>query len=196
MIERGPASEDEVVVAFLWAEVDSPKWGPHYAPMLVAHHLGRHGLVAAADLSEPTANVARKALLSAVRGYGRGESLFQGFPADTSWRRVSIEPSDLSRLKCINHDAQWLRLTGGTRLVRDAARNLDSDPDVATRVRDTVHKIGQRAPMADLVVVEAEDGALIIVEGHTRATAYAVLSDRSFAAFVGTSPLMSQWVFI
>jgi hypothetical protein len=39
-------------------------------------------------------------------------------------------------------------------------------------------------------------GDLILVEGHTRATAYAVLSDRVFPAFIGTSPLMDQWAFI
>jgi hypothetical protein len=46
------------------------------------------------------------------------------------------------------------------------------------------------------ILVEADGGALVIVEGHTRATAYALLSDRSFSAFIGTSSLVNQWFFV
>ena len=44
-------------------------------------------------------------------------------------------------------------------------------------------------------MVENDTGELVLVEGHTRATAYAVLSDRAFPAFIGTSVLMGQWAF-
>jgi hypothetical protein len=52
------------------------------------------------------------------------------------------------------------------------------------------------SPVAELIIVETNSGDLILVDGHTRATAYAVLSDRVFPAFIGTSPLMDQWAFI
>ena len=57
-------------------------------------------------------------------------------------------------------------------------------------------RIEQGLPMAELIMVETDAGELVLVEGHTRATAYAVLSDRAFPAFIGTSPLMGRWAFV
>ena len=112
---------------------------------------------------------------------------------------------------CISKDEQWHKLTGGTRLIQDAARNLDADSEIGGRVRSTIQSLEQgsitSAPLVlveatesallviegHAVLVEATESALVVLEGHTRATAYAVLSLQSFVAFVGTSPLMGQW---
>ena len=66
-------------------------------------------------------------ILGEVRGFGRNNLLFGGFPGDTSWRRVLVELPDFDRLKYINRDAGWLGLSRGTRLVRDGAHYLDSN---------------------------------------------------------------------
>jgi len=110
MIELGPASDDDIVLAFVRAEIDSPTWGPGYLDWLRALRLDRSYLIDAADLLDAYANCARKVVLGAVRGYGRGELLFQGFFPDTKWRRVSIEPSDFHRLKYINGNEDWRNL--------------------------------------------------------------------------------------
>jgi len=68
------------------------------------------------------------------------------------------------------------------RLVQHGARFLDSNPDIAKRVHETQAAIERRADIAELILVES-GGALIVVEGHTRATAF-VLDDRPFPAFV------------
>jgi hypothetical protein len=196
MLELGAASEDEVVLAFLRAEIDSPKWGQEYLCVLRGLHLDRVSLIDAANLADARAGGIRKVLLGAVRGYGRGVALFTGFPLDTKWRRLQVEPSDFHRLKCISRDERWSELTAGTRLIRDAARNLDTYPELAVRVRAAIERIEQGLPVAELVMVENDVGDLVLVEGHTRATAYAVLADRSFQSFVGTSSRMGQWAFI
>ena len=100
------------------------------------------------------------------------------------------------RPTCISRDDRWSNLTGGTRLIEEAARNLDTYPELAERVSIARKRIEQGLPMAELIIVENDAGDLILVEGHTRATAYAVLADRPFQSFVGTSLLMSQWAFI
>ena len=211
MRELGFASDNEVVLEFLRGEIDSSRWGWYFPPVLRALRLDRSSLIDAADLSDDYANCARKAILGAARGYGRGDRLFRGFPQDTLWRRVIVEPSDFHRLKCISKDEQWHKLTGGTRLIQDAARNLDADSEIGSRVRSTIQSLEQgsitSAPLVlveatesallviegHAVLVEATESALVVLEGHTRATAYAVLSLQSFVAFVGTSPLMGQW---
>jgi hypothetical protein len=196
MIELGAASEDAVVLAFLRAEIDSPKWAHLYLRILRDLHLDRGSLIDVADLNDAGAGRVRKIVLGDVRGYGRDNALFTGFPQDTTWRRVQVEPSDFHRLKCISKDERWSKLTAGTRLIQEAARNLDANPDAAARVRGMTQRIEQGLPIAELIMVETNSGGLVLVEGHTRATAYAVLSDRAFPAFIGTSPLMSRWHFI
>lgn len=195
MKELGAASEEEVVLAFLRAEIDSPKWGPDYLRVLSALDLDPASLIDDANLEDPLACDTRKVLLGAVRGYGRDDALFKNFPRDTTWRRVELAPSDFRRLKCISRDDRWSNLTGGTRLIEEAARNLDTYPELAERVSVARERIEQGLPMAELITVENDAGDLILVEGHTRATAY-MLADRPFQSFVGTSPLMSQWHFI
>ncbi len=95
MKEFGAASEDDVVLAFLRAEIDSPKWEQKYSRELRNLNLDRVSLIDAADLTDARACVARKLLLDGVRGYGRNVALFAGFPRDTTWRRVEVAPSDL-----------------------------------------------------------------------------------------------------
>jgi hypothetical protein len=192
MIEQGPASEDDVVLAFVQAEIDSPKWGPSYRAALQAHGWARADLIDAADLSDLQANRNRRALLGDVRGFGRGTGLFQGFPSDAAWRRVSIELPDIQRLKYINHDADWLELSGGTRLVQVAARNLQINRRIAANVCRTRREIEQGRCTVALILVKASNDELVVLEGHTRATAYAVLADRPFTAFIGMSSLMNR----
>ena len=111
MIELGAASEDEVVLAFLRAEIDSPKWGPLYLRLLRDLHLDRGSLIDVADVADVRAGSIRKDILGAARGYGRDVALFTGFPPNTTWRRVQVEPSDFRRLKCISRDDRWSELT-------------------------------------------------------------------------------------
>ena len=63
MIEQGPASQDDVVLAFLQAEIDSPKWGPCYLAAMQARGWNRTGLIDTADLSNSQANHNRRTLL-------------------------------------------------------------------------------------------------------------------------------------
>ena len=101
MQELGTASEDDVILAFVQSEINSPKWGPFYK----ANLLGR-GLDPANWLSSSNAAV-RRGVLGDVRGFRRNDGLFRGFPLDVKWRRVSVEPSDFSRLKYISSAKDW-----------------------------------------------------------------------------------------
>src|SRR4051812_27282618 len=103
MIERGPASENEVVLAFLQAEINSPKPDvrEHYARCLEDRGLDRARLIDHGDLTDEDASRIRMAVLDDVRGFGRRVWLFQGFPTNTAWRRVLVEPSDFHLLKLL-----------------------------------------------------------------------------------------------
>jgi hypothetical protein len=191
-----PATSEQVTLAFLRGQVDSPRWGRYYLDYLRRHRLSRTELIDRADLADGRQNAARAALLRAASGH-----IFNGFPAGTTWTRCTISASDLGRLKYINA-TPWTTLSGRTRLVADGARNLDSVPvkdgrfDVNAHVKAVMEALREGETFPELILVEGDDGDLILLEGHARATAYVAEGlEAPVAAFVGSSPKMRQWNF-
>jgi hypothetical protein len=92
-----------------------------------------------------------------------------------------------------------VQLSGGTRLVIDGARNLgliNVAGDPAGNVLGVVAGIrsGKRYP--PLIAVEGSGGFLVLMEGHTRATAYCLAKFKEpIDALVGSSPALKQWSY-
>jgi hypothetical protein len=198
MIELGPASEEEVVLAFLQAEIDSARFGSIYATILANSGLGRHLLIDQPDLTSPRDNSIRGELLRHVRGYGSGQLLFAGLPSDVVWRRVGMQQEDFSKLRYAK-SPPWIELSGGTRLVSEGAKNIAPGgpaEDAAVNIRAVVADLrrGKRYPA--LIGVEDQNRGIILMEGHTRATAYIVSPPADpIACIVGSSPTVASWAF-
>jgi hypothetical protein len=79
----GPATENEMILAFLRAEIDSSRFGTAYAQILSNSRIDRQWLIDRADLNSDGENRARKELLGLVRGFGNDSFLFRGFPPGT-----------------------------------------------------------------------------------------------------------------
>jgi hypothetical protein len=198
MIEIADATEDEMIAAFLRAEIDSSRYSASINALLA--QLGRdRGIVDTPARADPAENLARKSILRGYRGYPN-QLLFTGFPTDVIWRRVQLEPRDFDDLRYAN-DARvegqlLMTLSGGTRRVTDGARNLiQVPPNAATaHIRQIVAALHNGQAFAPLITAESEDGSLILIEGHSRATAYVI---ERFAgnveAFVASSPSLSRW---
>jgi hypothetical protein len=201
MIDLGPATENDMVLAFLRAEVDSARFGALYQScfdQLGKFGFDRQALVDSPNLQSAEQNAIRKAILKAVRGYTAGQLLFTGFPVDVTWRRISMEHADLSKLKYANCPP-WIELSKDTRFVVEGARNVGADTpaeDAAVNIRAVADdlKRGRRYP--ELIGVDGQNGDIILMEGHTRATAYALtqLPER-IECIVGSSPTMRTWTF-
>ena len=196
MIERGAATADDVVLAFVRAEVDSSRFGECYRSVLASRGLSRAELIEEADLTDRAHNAARAQLLQACRGYPN-QALFSGFPSDTRWRRVEIEPTELHRLHYANYP-DWTALSGGTRRVVDAVGNIDSSSD-GKRV-DPINSIAARLRAVhrfpELIAVEHGPQNLVLVEGHARATAYvAVRPAWNLELLLGSSAKLVNWAF-
>jgi hypothetical protein len=201
MIELGPATENQMVLAFLRAEIDSPRFGQiykHYLDQLQAIGVTRKALLDNADLDSSRDNAQRMAILKAVRGYGGNALLFTRFPNDVRWCRLGLEPADWIRVKYANYPT-WVDLSGGTRVVADGAKNIDSvvaAENVNQNVKALVVELRKGKRYPELIGVKNDNDEIVLVEGHSRATAYAVAKlVEPVQSFVGSSPNMKDWAF-
>ncbi|HSS74340.1 MAG TPA: hypothetical protein VLK53_12320 [Gaiellaceae bacterium] len=182
-------TEDEMVLEFIRAEVTSPSH-PEYAQMV-----GGNLALYDGPLSDSNANALRREALARKRGYPRW--LFGGIPL-AAWKLAVVGVGELADLRHLKDDA-WNDLTGGSRLVRDAAANADTSaspkaPDVLAvegRVRN-----GESFPPI-IALAENESVVPIILEGNTRAAAYvrALDPDDEVEAIVGYNPGLASWTF-
>lgn len=198
MRDLSPATEDAVVLAFLQAEIDSARFGPLYATLLSNSGLERGSIVDRPNLQSDRENRIRRELLTAVRGYGNRTLLFKGFPQNVTWRKVAIETEDADKLKYANYET-WVQLSGGSRFVVDGAKRVEAI-QVGENANENIKAVaddlraGKRYP--ELIAVESEGGFLILVEGHTRATAYVLARiAEPIEVFVGSSPQIKLWAF-
>jgi hypothetical protein len=199
VIDRGPARECDVVIAFLQAEILSSRYSDEYIlPLLHRSRLSREGLIDHPDLESESDNGIRRMLLQAYRGFGANTLLFRGFPADVVWRFVEIEPKDHQLLVFANED-NWKRLSEGSRSVEHLARRiarLEEVSDTANRVRAIQQDLADGKSMAPPILVGGENRKLILVEGHSRMTAYVGLNwQRNISALLGFSATMHNWHF-
>jgi len=187
-----------VALAFLQAEIDSARYGCHYSKILANSGIRRQSLIDQPDRQSVRENTIRKELLTAVRGFGNRTALFQRFPRDVLWRRVSIGVADFGTLKYAKCEP-WVALSRGSRRVIDGAENVDAFVG-GENIRENTNAVardfleGKRYP--PLICVDGPGGSLILVEGHTRATAYVLVrADEPIEVLLGSSTQMVEWVF-
>jgi hypothetical protein len=198
MTEAGPATADDMVLAFLQAEIDSPRFAPNLNKWLAHYRLDRATLIDNGLLSDPGQNRLRAEALKATRGYQANIWLFAGFPSDVQWRRVQVDPAELADFKYAKFDP-LIAVSGESRRVGDGASSFEAGnagDEFSERVSGVVGRIKDGARFPDLIAVAADNEPPVLVEGHTRATAY-VHTKPSHPIFVlvGTSPTIKQWAF-
>jgi hypothetical protein len=180
-------SEDEMVLAFLRAELDSSRFRLLYAPY--------RRWIEEACFDDPEQNRRRRALLEAARGYRRGTRHFEGWPSGVEWRRAVMTLEELSRTRYANL-RPLVALSGGTRLVGDGARNAGrSGTELDRPVLAIAAEVRQGSSYRELILLAGERGDdPVLVEGHARATAY-VRAGRppEIEVIVGLSTRPSEW---
>lgn len=202
MIELRPAIEDEMIAAFLQAEIESTRYSDKIALGLALVRQTRV-LIDSPNLADPTENLARRVILAGYRGYDLNTGLFENFPrwSDITWSYVELESSDFGRMRYIN-DARssgkvWHRLTRGTYLVVDGAKNIDwrYPPIGLEHLPAVLAELRNGRVFPPLIAAARADGSLTVIEGHSRATAYAAEGKTDVKVFVGNSARLSSWVF-
>lgn len=206
MIELSLATENEMILAFLRAEIDSTREFDKRILQSLKSQGCTRALIDKPNLSDQTENEFRMKLLN-YRGYYDRTFLFKGFPKDVEWRKVTLEEKDFGKIKYIKDDSEWENLSSRTRLVSEGARCLGSmrlqqpthDDELFNKMEHIFSIVsdvqnGRRYP--ELILAEGDSGQLILIEGHSRATAYIIANcTKEIDAFVGTHPEMSNWAW-
>lgn len=195
------ATEDEMILAFLRAEIDSPRHAEVLESWLNECGASR-GMIEEGDPSDPTENAARRCILRNFRGYRNVQPLlFPNFPQFVRWKLVALSADDIGRLKYAAWPA-WEELSRGTRLLADGAANLDTIEidNVNVHVRGIIADIDtgvkKVADYEPIIIVATEMGAQhVVVEGHSRLTAFCSRLDSvdEVIAFAGYSANMNNW---
>jgi hypothetical protein len=192
-----PVDEDEVIAAFLRAELDSERCGPKLRGLLDRD--GRDvSVLRQPRLASTDDNAYRRALLDEHRAYERREGLFDGFPELVEWHRASLTRDELLEIRYINWD-WWLRITEGSRRPLDAAARIRAGQvaGVTTAEHEPIARAlaGPGAPELIAATTPALS-PVVLVEGHVRVTAAALFPElvpKELDILLGVSPEMERW---
>lgn len=172
------STENEMILEFLKAESTSERFSEKLEKAMVDLGFDEE-IITKADLQSELQNAQRKKLLGVFRGYGEGRELFERFPTRfIEWNLCSFSASDLEKIRYIDY-SYWNELSAGTgkplaaaETVRKGIRIFDVSNDRFLRAAEYI-KAGGTFPKLFFVTSDYE--SFVIVEGHLRMTAYALL---------------------
>ena len=177
MIRIRPATKDEVVLAWLQAELRSPRFGANYTPYL--DDVSTNQLINNADLSNATDNERRLAILSEARN----ASFVRKIEGKT-WSLVGLEKQELSELLYPSED--WRYLSESLRF-GDGVCNLKNPPsDVLKNPKfpkdnKTAFQVARcydcYEPVIEPIVIG--NGQAIVLEGCMRVNGYLLSAQSS-----------------
>lgn len=193
----GQSSEDEFIAVFLRGEVDSGRYGAKLRALVDRD--GRDvDVLRRPDIADVQADAYRRQLLDEHRAYLRREGLFFGFPRDVDWARASLTRDEVLAVLFIDWD-WWLRISGGTRRPRDAARRIRAGEvdGVTAEEHEPIAAGLQAGGHPELIAVTTPSHSpLVLVEGHVRLTAYALFPERvpdELEVLLGVSDEIQGW---
>ena len=203
--DLGAASEDQVILAWLQAEIESPDFQayiignpPNPANLSLALKAAR-----SPDLRDQTQNDLRRQIITSAYGFGQGAGSFQGLGPDLRWRRFRLTTDEVGEMLYARQGAAWPVLSPATRKVAEGATNVghvftgDQTNMVVLSLASGICHSEKKLP--EIIALRRPDGALVILEGHARATAIALEAHRfpgGVNVYVGDGPSVANWPFL
>jgi len=180
-------SENEMILAFLQAEVRSPRFAKRLAKLDPA-------LLYRPNIKDSAENIARAKFLNKSRGYSDRKLLFENFPTDIVWHRKSISIETLAKALFINHP-DLNAASKNSRKVKLAAKNISKIfvRGFTDNVLDVAKSAQQGMLFPEIICAEYKKN-LYLIEGHTRATAFVWLGrPKRLSIIVGKSKHLGLW---
>lgn len=206
MEDLGAATEDQVILAWLQAVIESADFQAYVVgnPPNPANLSAVLKGARQPDLHDAEQNAMRRQLITSVYGFGQGRGSFQGLGSDLKWRRVRLTNADVGDLLYARHEGAWQLLSPVTRKVAEGATNVghvftgDGTNMVVLSLASGICHSDKRVPEI-IALKRPDDGRLVILEGHARATAIALEAHRfphGVEAYVGEGPSVSGWAYL
>src|SRR5437868_5303923 len=173
MDDLGQATEDQVILAWLQAEIESPEFQaylvgnpPNPANLSLALKAAR-----SPDLRDQTQNDLRRQIITATYGFGTGSGSFQGLGSDITWRRFRLSTDEVGEMLYARQGAAWPILSPATRKVAEGATNVghvftgdQTNMVVLWLAADICHSDNK---VPERIATRRPDGPLVILEGHS-----------------------------
>ena len=205
MDELGAASEDQVILAWLQAEIESADFQaylvgnpPNPANLSLALKAAR-----SPDLRDQTQNDLRRQIITSTYGFGTGAGSFEGLGPDLKWRRFRVTTDEVAEMLYMRRAGPWQLVAPVTRKVAEGATNIghiftgDSTNMVVLSLASGLCHSDKKVP--EIIALRRPDGALVILEGHARATAIVLEAHRfprGVEVFVGEGPSVANWPYL
>ncbi len=205
MDDLGAATEDQVILAWLQAEIESADFQayiignpPDPANLSVALKAARQP-----DLRDEAQNEFRRKIITSVYGFGQGAGSFEGLANDIAWRRVRLTTDEVAEMLYARRDGAWRLLSPVTRKVAEGATNVghvftgDQTNMVVLSLASGLCHSEKRVP--EIIALRRPNGGLVILEGHARATAIVLEAHRfphGVQAYVGEGPSIANWPYL
>ncbi|TMC39205.1 MAG: hypothetical protein E6J28_03945 [Chloroflexi bacterium] len=205
MEDLGAATEDQVILAWLQAEIESPDFQayivgnpPQPANLSLALKAAR-----SPDLRDQAQNDLRRQIITSIYGFGQGKGSFEGLANEIAWRRVKLTTDEVAEMLYARHEGAWQLLSPVTRKVAEGATNIghvftgDGTNMVVLSLASGICHSDKKVP--EVIALKRPDGRLVILEGHARATAIVLEAHRfphGVQAYVGDGPSVAGWAYL
>ncbi len=205
MDDLGSASEDQVILAWLQAEIESADFQayivgnpPNPANLSLALKAAR-----SPDLHDQTQNELRRQIITATYGFGTASGIFEGLGTDLAWRRFRLSTEEVSEMLYARRSGPWQLVSPVTRKVAEGATNVghvftgDSTNMVVLSLASGLCHSDKKVP--EIIALRRPDGAFVILEGHARATAIVLEAHRfpdGVFVYVGDGPSVANWPYL
>jgi hypothetical protein len=207
MEDQGVATEDQVILAWLQAEIESVAFQQYIAgeppnPVYLAQVLKA---ARKPNLGDPDQNKVRREIITKTHGFGQGTLSFEGLANDLHWRKARASSLEVGELLYANRHPAWMALAPVSRKVAEGAANVGHvfTGDLTNMlVLALALKISESNPvpaLPEVICLQRSDERLVILEGHTRATAIALEAHRfktGVSIYIGEGPSVSNWIFL
>ena len=206
MDDLGSATENQVILAWLQAEIESVAFQQYLAgeppnPVYLAQALRA---ARSPNLRDADQNELRRKIVVKTHGFGLGLKSFEGLANDIQWRRARVTSHEVGEMLYASGHAAWTALAPATRKVAEGASNVGhvfTGDQTNMLVLALALRIADSNPapaLPEIICLRRPDSQLVIMEGHTRATAIMLEAHRipQVNVYVGTSPSVSGWAYL
>ena len=192
-----PCSEDEVILEWLRAEIQSDRFSVDLKRKMEELSIGVE-VIEKADISNTTENQLRKQLME-FRGYLSRTGLFESLPQNMVWTRLVVDSQTLIESVFYICYSYWEKISKGTRQAVNAARFIQSGKTAFDAPNDRFLKIAQDyATGKDMpkMILVGDQNKVVVLEGHARLTGLALAgkaAPKEITVYLGKTEDLSGW---